>query len=69
MPGRCARCLAKMGQFAQKLMQRQRIGSPKGEGYIPRGLIRDQFVEKAAGERLVEMALAKFTAEAVRIAK
>ena len=42
-------------------MQRQRIGSPKEEGYIPRGLIRDQFVEKAAGERLVEMALAKFT--------
>lgn len=59
--GKMREVLAKMGQFAPKLMQRQRIGSPKEEGYIPRGLIRDQFVEKAAGERLVEMALAKFT--------
>ena len=48
-----------MAQFAQKLLQGNVIGFPQDEGYIPRGLIRDQFVEKTAGERLVDMALAK----------
>jgi glycine reductase len=51
--------LARMAQFAGKLLREQPIGSPHDEGYIPRGLIRDRFVEKTAGERLVDMALAK----------
>lgn len=51
--------MEKMARFAQKLLQGKSIGSPKDEGYIPRGLIRDQFVEETAGERLVDMALAK----------
>jgi glycine reductase complex component B subunit gamma len=56
--------LEKMAQLAQKFLQKTPIGSPTGEAYIPRGLIRDQFVEKSAGERLVDMALAKFRGEA-----
>jgi glycine reductase complex component B subunit gamma len=55
--------MEKMAQFAQKLFHKKSIGSPKDEGYIPRGLIRDQFVEKSAGERLVDMALAKLRGE------
>jgi glycine reductase complex component B subunit gamma len=55
--------LQHMAQFAQKLIHGKSIGSPRDEGYIPRGLIRDQFVEKTAGERLVEMALAKVRGE------
>jgi len=55
--------LERMTQFARKLIAKNTIGAPKDEGYIPRGLIRDQFVEKTAGERLVDMALAKFRGE------
>jgi glycine reductase len=53
----------KMAQLARKLLERKPIGSPKDHGYIPRGLIRDQFAERTAGERLVDMALAKFRGE------
>ncbi|MGN6734636.1 MAG: glycine/betaine/sarcosine/D-proline family reductase selenoprotein B, partial [Candidatus Binatia bacterium] len=51
--------LARMARFAQKLSLNQEIGSPTDEGYIPRGLIRDQFVEKTAAERLMDMVMAK----------
>jgi betaine reductase len=51
--------LAKMANLARKLMRKEVIGLPKEEGYIARGLIRDQFVEKTSGERLVDMVLAK----------
>lgn len=57
--GKMREVLGKMAQLARKLIDGQPIGAPKAEGYIPRGLIRDQFVEKNAGERLVDMALAK----------
>jgi glycine reductase len=55
--------LEKMTHLAWKLRAKKAIGSPKEEGYIPRGLIRDQFVEQTAGERLVDMALAKVRGE------
>jgi glycine reductase len=55
--------LEQMAQLAHKLLQSKPIGAPRDEGYIPRGLIRDEFVEKPAGERLVDMALAKFRGE------
>jgi betaine reductase len=51
--------LAKMASLARKLMRKEVIGFPQEEGYIARGLIRDQFVEKNSGRRLVEMVLAK----------
>jgi len=51
--------LAKMANLARKLMRKEVIGFPKEEGYVARGLIRDQFVEKTSGERLVDMVLAK----------
>ena len=55
--------LAKMAGLAHKLMRKEVIGFPKEEGYIARGLIRDQFVEKTAAQRLVEMVLAKVKEE------
>jgi len=55
--------LTKMAQLAEKLIRNESIGFPKDEGYIPRGLIRDQFVEKTAAERLVDMVLAKAKGE------
>lgn len=55
--------LKTMAEFALKMIAKKSIGAPKDEGYIPRGLIRDQFVERTAGERLVDMALAKVRGE------
>jgi glycine reductase len=52
-----------MANLARKMMSKTPIGSPKEEGYLTRGLIRDQFVEKTAGERLVDMVLAKVKGE------
>jgi len=51
--------LARLACFARKVSFNQEIGSPAEDGYIPRGLIRDQFVEKTAAERLVDMVIAK----------
>ena len=55
--------LMTMANLARKMMSKAPIGSPKEEGYLTRGLIRDQFVEKTAGERLVDMVLAKVKGE------
>lgn len=51
--------LARMAALALKLVRKEAIGWPKDEGSIARGLIRDQFVAHTAGERLVDMVLAK----------
>jgi glycine reductase complex component B subunit gamma len=53
----------KMARLAQKLVSRAEIGLPREEGYLTRGLIRDQFVERTAAERLVDMILAKVKGE------
>ena len=51
--------LTRMSALALKLVRKEALGSPKDEDYIARGLIRDQFVAQTAGERLVDMVLAK----------
>jgi len=55
--------LSKMANLAKKLMNNEVIGLPGEEGYLTRGLIRDQFVEKTAGQRLIDMVLAKVKGE------
>lgn len=55
--------LTRMAAMAQKLMRHEIIGSPKDEGYLVRGLIRDEFVELSAGQRLVDMVLKKVRGE------
>jgi glycine reductase complex component B subunit gamma len=53
--------LIRMGRLALKLMRHQDIGHPGDEGYIPRGLLRDEFVASTAAARMVEMLVAKTT--------
>ena len=57
--------LTKMAGIAQKLAADggESIGRPADEGYIPQGVLRDEFVEKTAAERLVDMVLAKTKGE------
>jgi glycine reductase len=55
--------LAKMCAIAGKLARNEEIGLPADEGYLARGLLRDDFVEKTAAERLVEMVHAKATGQ------
>jgi glycine reductase len=55
--------LSAMARLARKLVNKEAIGLPKEEGYLTRGLIRDQFVANTAGERLVDMVLAKVKGE------
>ncbi len=55
--------LEKMAALGRKLADKQEIGPPAEEGYIPRGLIRDEFVERTAGERLIDMLVAKVKGE------
>ena len=52
----------KMAALSRKLIDNQPIGLPKEESYFPRGFIRDRFVEQTAGQRLVDMVLAKVKA-------
>ena len=55
--------LGKMTSLAAKLVSKAEIGLPAEEGYLTRGLIRDQFVEQTAAQRLVDMVLAKVKGE------
>ena len=57
--------LVKMASLGRKLAARAEIGLPRDEGYLPRGLIRDQLVNDPAGKRLVDMILAKVKGEPV----
>ena len=55
--------MEKMANLARKMANGEEIGFPSDEGYLPRGLIRDAFAERTAGERLVDMLVAKFKGE------
>jgi glycine reductase len=56
--------LGRMGRIATKLAQHHDIGPPAEEGYIPRGRLRDAFVDHTAAERMVRMLVAKTTGQA-----
>lgn len=51
--------VATMAKLGRKLVTKQAIGLPAQEGYISRGLLRDQLVEKTAATRMVDMLIAK----------
>ncbi len=55
--------LARMVSIARKLSQKEEITSPSEEGYIPRGILRDRFVDQTAAQRLLEMLYAKTVGE------
>ncbi len=52
-----------MAGFVRKLGLGQRIGLPDEEGYFPRGIRINQFVDRTGAERAVDMLLAKLKGE------
>ena len=55
--------LAKMANLGRKLVNKSAIGLPAEEGYLRRGLLRDQVVEQTAARRLIDMLVAKVNGE------
>jgi selenoprotein B, glycine/betaine/sarcosine/D-proline reductase family len=51
--------LVKMASLGKKLAAKEVIGPPVEEGYLPRGWLHDQLVDKTAATRLVDMLLEK----------
>jgi glycine reductase complex component B subunit gamma len=58
-PAKMREVLGKMASLGIKLVQKTAIGLPGEEGYLRRGLLRDQVVEQTAARRLVDMLVAK----------
>ena len=55
--------LGKMASLSKKLIAHEPIGLPAQEGYLRRGWLRDQLVDKTAAVRLTDMLLAKMNGE------
>ncbi len=55
--------LPRMADLARRLAAGESIGSAQEEGYLPRGLRRNVFVDRPAAERAVDMLLAKLAGE------
>lgn len=55
--------LGRMVSIARKLPQKEEIASPSEEGYVPRGILHDRFVDQTAAQRLLEMLYAKTVGE------
>ena len=51
--------VTRMSGIVTKLAKNESVGRPADEGYIPRGILRDELVEKTAAARMVDMVLAK----------
>jgi glycine reductase complex component B subunit gamma len=51
--------LQRMAALGVKLARREAIGKPETEGYLPRGIKRNEFAAKPPAERAVDMLLAK----------
>jgi glycine reductase len=55
--------LQRMAALGVKLARREVIGKPEREGYLPRGIKRNEFAAKPPAERAVDMLLAKLRGE------
>ncbi|ADL08358.1 selenoprotein B, glycine/betaine/sarcosine/D-proline reductase family [Thermosediminibacter oceani DSM 16646] len=53
----------KMAKLALKLLKREQIGTPQEEGYIPRGIRKNVFVEEYGAKRAVDMLIKKLKGE------
>ena len=60
---RMAPALQRMAALGLKLARREAIGKPADEGYLPRGIKRNEFSTKPPAERAVDMLLAKLRGE------
>jgi glycine reductase complex component B subunit gamma len=61
---RMAPTLQRMAFLGLKLARREAIGRPEAEGYLPRGIKRNEFAAKPPAERAVDMLLAKIRGDA-----
>ncbi len=52
-----------MGKLALKVLRGEEVGSPKEEGYIPRGIRQNYFAEERGSKRAVDMLVAKLKGE------
>lgn len=52
-----------MAKLALKLVKGEEIGSPSEEGYMPRGIRKNVFVDKRGSERAVDMLIKKLKGE------
>ena len=55
--------VSKMVTIGLKLVNDEPVGLPDEEGYFPRGIIRNEFIDKNAAARAVDMVLAKIKDE------
>jgi betaine reductase len=55
--------IARLVKLAVKLVEKQEIGKPAEEGYIPRGIIVNEPAERPGAERVVTMLLRKLKGE------
>jgi len=55
--------LATMARLGAKLVNKEPVGRPFDEGYLPQGLLRSEFVVQTAANRLAQMLLAKIKGE------
>jgi glycine reductase complex component B subunit gamma len=55
--------LQRMAALGVKLARHEAIGRPESEGYLPRGIKRNEFAAKPPAERAVDMLLAKLRGE------
>ena len=62
-PAKMREVLIRMANLGKKLVEKRAIGLPAEEGYLRRGLLRDQLVEQTAATRLVDMLMAKVKGE------
>ena len=62
-PAKMRDVLVKMAILGKKQVSKAAIGLPAEEGYLRRGLLRDQLVEHTAARRLVDMLMAKVKGE------
>ena len=62
-PAKMREVLVKMANLGKKQVNKEAIGLPAEEGYLRRGLLRDQVVEHTAARRLVDMLMAKVKGE------
>ena len=55
--------IERMSRLSLKLLRGEALGSPKEEGYFPRGIRKNVFVERKGTDRAVSMLLAKLRGE------
>jgi glycine reductase len=63
---RMSAALQRMAELGLKLARGEPVGKPAQEGYLARGIKRNEFAAKPPAERAVDMLLAKLRGEPVR---